>query len=62
MGKRTNGNWSLLGWPKSLRMLNCYYYDAAEEYTLGSDVWMVFPLHSKDDPGMQMGFAVKKVT
>jgi len=62
LGKRTSGNYSLLGWPKSIRMLNCYYYDPAEEYTLGSDVWMVFPGHSKSDADARMGFAVKKVT
>lgn len=62
LGKRTNGNYSLLGWPKSIRMLNCLYYDAAEEYTLGSDVWMVFPGHSKSDADARMGFAVKKLT
>jgi len=60
--KRSNGNYSLLGWPKSIRMLNCYYYDPAEEYNLGSDVWKIFPQHSKDDKGNMMGFAVKKVT
>lgn len=62
LGKRANENYSLLGWPKSIRMVNCYYYDPAEEYTLGSDVWMVFPAHSKDDADGRMGFAVKKVT
>lgn len=63
LGKRANANWSLLGWPKSIRMLNAYYHDPAAEYTLGSDVWMIFPAHAKTDAdGGRMGFAVKKVT
>ena len=63
LSKRANGNYSLLGWPKSIRMLNGYYYNPAEEYTLGSDVWMIFPEHSKTDTdGGNMSFAVKKVT
>jgi len=63
VGKRSNGNWSLLGWPKSLRMLNAFYHDPGAEYTLGSDVWMIFPCHAKSDAdGGRMGFAVKKVT
>jgi len=63
LGKRSNNNYSVLGQPKSLRMINPQYYDAAEEEVLGSDTWMIFPQHDKDnDVDARQGFAVKKVT
>lgn len=32
------------------------------ENSVASDVWMVFPAHSKSDADARMGFAVKKVS
>lgn len=62
-GKRSDGNYSLLGTPASIRILNPEYYDPAEEVVLGSDTWMIFPGHdpANDDDG-RLGFAIKKVT
>jgi hypothetical protein len=61
LGKRSSGNFSLLGWPKSIRHINVYNYNPAQEITLGADTWMIFPAHSKSDADPLMGFAVKKV-
>jgi hypothetical protein len=62
-GKRSDNNYSLLGIPQSIRMVNPQYYDPAEEVVLGSDTWMIFPQHDKDnDIDARQGFAVKKVT
>jgi hypothetical protein len=61
--ERENGNYSLPGVPHDIRIINCQYYDPADEIALGSDVWMVFPAHAKDDLcPRSCGFAVKKVT
>lgn len=60
-GKRSSGNWSLLGWPKSIRHINITNYNPAQEITLGSDTWMMFPEHSKSDADPTIGFAIKKV-
>lgn len=62
LGKRASGDYSLLGYLKSIYMLNVEYYDVDEEEVLGSDTWHNFPLHSKDDPGYKMGFTVLENT
>jgi hypothetical protein len=59
--KRSSGNFSLIGWPKSIRHINVTNYNPAEEITLGADTWMIFPEHSKADADPTIGFAVKKV-
>lgn len=59
--KRSNNNFSLLGWPKSIRVINNLNYDPADEITLASDTWMIFPEHSKADADPNVGFAVKQV-
>ena len=59
---RASTNWSMVGWPKSIRTINIQDYDPADEIVLGTDTWMIFPSHSKADVDPVIGFAVKKVT
>jgi hypothetical protein len=61
LGKRSSGNFSLLGWPKNIRHISVTNYNPAQEITLASDTWMIFPEHSKADADPAVGFAVKKV-
>jgi len=60
--KRASANLSLLGWPKSIRLVNITNYNSGDELTFGSDTWKIFPEHSKSDADPTIGFAVKKVT
>jgi hypothetical protein len=59
---RASNNYCVLGIPQSLRLINPQYYDPGDELTLGSDTWMIFPCHAKDDADARQGIAVKKVT
>lgn len=59
--RRSDENLTLLGWPKSIRLINMTNYAPAEEITLSTDTWMVFPEHSKLDNDPTVGFAIKKV-
>lgn len=60
-GKRSNGNYSLLGWPKSIRMLNVGNYSGGQELTYGSETWKVFPADVLGTDLAGVGFAFKKV-
>jgi hypothetical protein len=62
--RRSDDNFSLLGWPEGLRNLNCTMYSPGEEVVFGSDTWLVFHADSMDDAptNMYVGFAFKKVT
>lgn len=40
--KRSDDNYSLLGWPEGVRFLNVTNYTPAQEITYGSETWMVF--------------------
>jgi hypothetical protein len=61
LGKRASGNFSLLGWPKSIRHINATNYQPMDEIVLGSDTWVFFPAHSKSDADPSIGFVIKKV-
>jgi hypothetical protein len=62
LGKRQDNNYSVLGIPNGIRIVNPQYYSPGEEEVLGSDTWMVFPGHDKDnDNDARLGFACKKV-
>lgn len=62
--KRSDGNYSLLGWPKNIRSLNIVNYAAGQELTYGSETWLVFPASLEDETqtlNKNVGFAYKKV-
>jgi hypothetical protein len=60
--KRSDNNFSLLGWPEGVRFLNCTNYSAAEEITYGGETWMVFHADSQEEApkNMYCGFAFLK--
>jgi len=62
LGKRSDDNYSLLGWPEGVRFLNCTNYDPAEEISYGDETWMVFHADSQEDDPLNMycGFAFLK--
>lgn len=69
LGKRSSGNYSLLGWPEGVRYVNVLNYSAGQEITYGSETWKVFQEKSYDDFDNQVtskyancGFAFKKET
>jgi len=57
--KRSDGNYSLLGWAEGVRFLNCTNYSVAEEITYGDETWMIFHANSVEDTpaNMYTGFA-----
>jgi len=61
---RASANYCFLGNPTNVRLINPLYYDPGDEYTLGSDVWKIFPMHSKADAaaaaGKNVGIAILK--
>jgi len=61
--KRSDDNYSLIGYPSGVRFLNVTNYDPAEELTYGAETWTVFHADSQSgDPlNMYAGFAFKKV-
>lgn len=62
MVKRSDDNYSLLGWPEGVRFLNVTNYTPAQEITYGSETWMVFHADSQSPDPMNMycGFAFLK--
>jgi hypothetical protein len=42
-GKRSDGNYSILGWPAGVRFMNVTNYSAGQELTYGDETWKVFP-------------------
>lgn len=62
--KRSDGNYSPIGWPEGVRFLNVTNYTPGQEITYGSETWIVFPANSYASsvtiayPGM--GFAFLK--
>lgn len=66
MGKRSDSNYSLLGWPSGVRFLNVLNYSAGQEITYGTETWKVFPEKSFSNydtyaKNKNCGFAFKKV-
>jgi hypothetical protein len=60
--KRSDNNYSLLGWPEGVRFLNVTNYSPAEEITYGAETWKVFHADSLEDTPLNMycGFAFLK--
>lgn len=58
---RADTSYSPMGEIKHMRRLEMTNYLAAEEFTLGSDVWKVFPYRQKGGPTAQRGIAIRKV-
>ena len=49
--KRSDNNYSQIGYPEGVRCLNVTNYDPAEEIPYGDETWMVFPQDGvEDDP------------
>jgi hypothetical protein len=66
-GQRQDGtnNWSYLGYPPDVRVLNARYINPAQSVTIGSDEWVVFPWYNRGDAfdtADFIGFAYRKVT
>lgn len=64
--KRSDGKYSLLGWPSGVRFLNTLNYSAGQEVTYGSETWKIFPENSIPNyetnvQNRNCGFAFKKV-
>jgi len=61
--KRSDANYSLIGWPTGVRFLNVTNYSAAQELTFGAETWMVFHADSQSGTPLNMycGFAFLKV-
>jgi hypothetical protein len=61
----SNSRWSFLGTPQDIRACNLQNYSPAQEFTIESDDWKVFPSHRKEESGItnlwgSVGFALKK--
>jgi hypothetical protein len=60
--------WRLLGYAPDMRVINLKHLAVGDEFTVGTDTWMVFPWcrkrHAKDDTqeSWNAGFAYKKNT
>jgi len=61
--KRTDLNYSLIGWPSGVRCLNVTQYDPGQELTYGDETWLVFHNNGINDTPVNLyaGFAFKKV-
>jgi len=61
-GKRSDDNYSLLGWPAGVRFLNCTNYSAGQEVVYGSDTWKIFHADSLEGDSLNLycGFAFLK--
>ena len=66
--ERTSDNYSMLGWPANLWYIDTTNFNPGESLTLGSDTYIIFPLHSKNDGSSTEnggagvgGIAIKKV-
>jgi hypothetical protein len=64
MTKRADGKFSFIGYPTGIRLCNVEFYAPAEELTIGSDIWKVFPAHTKEAEctNPHFGFAFHKTT
>jgi len=64
--ERSDSNYTLLGEPAGVRVLNVLNYDPADVITYGGDEWLVFPADSVADVAdvlnVNTGFAFKKVS
>jgi hypothetical protein len=60
--RRSDGNYSLIGYPEGVRFLNVTNYDPAEEINYGDETWMVFHADSLSSTPLNMycGFAFLK--
>lgn len=63
---RGSALWSDIGYPTDMRMVRMTNIEAGEEYTIGTDTWVVFPVARKNGAVGQMnsadhGFAYRKV-
>jgi len=60
--RRSDDNYSLLGWPEGVRYLNVTIYDSGEEITYGAETWVAFHDDSLEaDPvNVGSGFAFLK--
>ena len=60
--RRSDNNFSLIGWPEGVRFLNVTNYTPAQEITYGAETWMVFHSNGvdKDLYHMYCGFAFLK--
>jgi len=60
--KRSDNNYSLIGWPEGVRFLNVTNYGPAEEVTYGAETWVVFHADSLVGTPKKMytGFAFLK--
>lgn len=63
--RRSDANYSLLGWPEGVRFLNTLNYSSGQELTYGTETWKVFKSNAIDggifDYDPNVGFAFKKV-
>lgn len=63
---RSNARWYPLGYMPDVRSVNMKNFVGAQEITIGSDVWLVFPAKYKSSVATQntrnLGMAYKKVT
>lgn len=62
---RPGGNWSLLGWPPGLRLVNLSSLAPKQEITIGPETWMVFPVIQKNGANYTpnsdvLGYAYRK--
>jgi len=60
--RRSDGNYSLAGWPSGVRFLNCQSYNNGDEVTYGSETWKIFHADSQQSApdNMYCGFAFLK--
>lgn len=64
--KRSDNNFSLLGWPSGVRFLNVLNYSAGQEIVYGTETWKIFPANDVTGTAYTVlnpncGFAFKKV-
>lgn len=45
LGKRSDNNFSLLGWPEGIRYLNTQNYSMGQELTYGTETWKIFEMN-----------------
>lgn len=57
--ERPGGFFSPFGYTPHLRYLNITNYSPAEQFSIGSDQWMAFPAHSKNNKSGVHGYAVR---
>lgn len=63
LGKRSDDNFSLLGWPSGIRYLNTLNYSMGQEIMYGTETWKIFHMNGYAYTGYYLygGFAFKKV-